>query len=114
MTDRILIEALELRARLGVPAQERELPQRLTAHLGLEPRIVFDGLDDLIDRTVDYAAVCELVKRVAAEARFQLLESLAAEIVREVKENFPVVTVELELRKYILPDTSYVAVRLTR
>jgi len=114
MSDAIVIADLELQARIGVLEDERAQSQRLTASLVLELPIMSEALDDQIARAVDYATVCERVKKLAADSRCELIETLAAAIAQQVLEQFAVVSVEVELRKYILPDTAYVAVRLRR
>ena len=43
-----------------------------------------------------------------------LIETLAEEIAAELLARFPLQAVELELRKFILPDTAFVAVRIRR
>jgi 7,8-dihydroneopterin aldolase/epimerase/oxygenase len=112
--DNIHIEALELRARIGVSAAERAQPQRLTVALTLEPVAGLRGLGDRIEETVDYAAVCAAVGRLAGEGERSLLETLAEEIAALVLERYPLRAVEIELRKFILPDTAWVAVRIRR
>ncbi len=114
MTDRIVIDGLELQANLGVPEEERATPQRLTANLVLEPAVNFGDLADRIGRTVDYAAVCRSVTELAAGSRCQLLETLAGEMAEHLLKNYAVQAVEIELRKYILPETNFVAVQLRR
>ena len=115
MPDSIHISQLELQAHLGVPDVEQVHPQRLTLSLTLHPAWPFIDLEDLIDNTIDYAAVCEAVKALVAERPRKLLETLADEIARGVLEQFPAcAAVDVELRKFILHDTAYVAVRLTR
>ena len=114
MRDRILIESLELSSRIGVSAEERAQPQRLTATLALEPLSDFRGLDDRLDKTVDYFMVCECVKVLSLARPRHLVETLAEQIAGELLARFPLRSVEVELRKFILPDTAYVAVRLRR
>lgn len=114
MPDSIHIERLELTARIGVPDAERAAPQRLTVNLTLEPARGFDCLDDDLARTVDYFAVCEAVKTLAAARSRKLIETLAEEIAALVLERFAVRAVEVELRKYILPDTAYISVSARR
>lgn len=109
-----MIDGLELQAWLGVPEAERAAPQRLTAHLLLEPAVNFSDLGDRIARAVDYAGVCRSVAERAGQSRSQLLETLAEDLAAHVLENFAVQAVEIELRKYILPETRFVAVRLRR
>jgi dihydroneopterin aldolase len=112
--DTIHIEQLELTAHIGVPEAERAEPQRLTVNLTIEPVRTFGELDDRIENTVDYFAVCEAVKALVAARHRRLIETLAEEIAALVLEQFAVRAVEVELHKYILPDTAHVAVRARR
>ena len=114
MPDCIRIESLELSAFLGVPDEERATAQRLTASLVLEPIRGFTGLEDRLENTVDYFAVCELVKSLGLSRPRHLLETLAEEIAGELLARFPLQAVEIELRKFILPDTAFVAVQIRR
>lgn len=112
--DQILIEELELTARIGVPDKERAHPQRLTVSLVLEPRKGFRDLADDLARTVDYAAVCAELQRFASGRQDKLLETLAHEMAEHLLAKFALRRVELELRKFILPETRFVAVRIGR
>ncbi len=112
--DAIHLEQLELSAHVGVPDEERAHEQRLTASLTLWPARDFSELDDRIENAVNYAAVAETVTRLVGLRRDRLLETLASEIILELLATFPLRRVRLELRKYILPETAYVAVILTR
>jgi dihydroneopterin aldolase len=114
MADTIQIEQLEISAHIGVPDAERAEAQRLTASLTLEPARGFGALSDDLARTVDYFAVCQAVRELAAAHPRRLIETLAEEIAGMLLRRFAVGTVEVEIRKYILPDTRYVAVRLRR
>ena len=114
MPDFIRVEQLELRAQIGVPDDERATPQRLALNLTIEPSNSFRELDDRIENTVDYFVVARTVQQLAAMRPRRLLETLAEEIAQEVLAKFPVRSVEVELRKFILPDTAFVAVRLRR
>ena len=114
MSDTIRIEQLELSAHVGVPDEERAQPQRLTVNLTLEPRAGFEGLDDEIGRTVDYFAVAKAVQALARQRPRKLIETLVTEIASLLLTEFPLQAVEIELRKYILPDTEFVAVQLRR
>ena len=112
--DEIRIASLELQACVGVPDAERSTPQRLTVSLTMVPRNDFSVMADDVARTVDYAAVAATIREMAAARPRRLLETLAGEIADVVLERFACRHVALELRKYILPETEYVAVRLRR
>jgi 7,8-dihydroneopterin aldolase/epimerase/oxygenase len=44
----------------------------------------------------------------------KLIETLAHEIAAHLLRQFKLLAVELELRKFVLPETRYVAVRVAR
>ncbi len=112
--DTVIVSQLEVQSRIGVTAAERTTPQRLTVSLVLQPIPGFSDLNDDLDRTVNYSAVCRLVRALADSEPRHLIETLAGEIAAAVLAQFACASVEVELRKYVLPDTAYVAVRLTR
>ncbi len=112
--DQILIEELELSARIGVPDEERAEPQRLTVSLVLEPKTGFRDLADDLGRTIDYAAVCAEVQAFLSPRQDKLLETLAHEMAEHLLAKFALRRVELELRKFVLPETRFVAVRIVR
>ena len=112
--DRIHIEQLEIQANVGVPEDERATPQRLIVSITLTPPSAFAALDDGLESTIDYAAVCEAVKEHVRGRSFKLIETLAHQLAALVKERFAAKRVEIEVRKFILPDTAYVAVRTAR
>ena len=111
---RIHIEQLEIQANVGVPDDERAKPQRLAVSITLTPQSDFAALGDALQSTIDYAAVCEAVKEHVRGRSFKLIETLAHELASLVKERFAAQRVEIEVRKFILPDTAYVAVRTAR
>jgi len=112
--DEIRIEALELMVRVGVPDLERAEPQRVVVSMTLQLRRAFGDLGDDLARTIDYAAVCEDLRRFVAGRADKLIETLAHEMAKHLLWRFRLGRVELELRKFVLPETKYVAVRLAR
>lgn len=112
--DEIHVAGLELMAHIGVPEAERATPQRLTLWLVIEPAVGFDALDEDIARTVDYAEVCNRVRRLVSARSWALIETLAGEIADAILREFACVQVRAELRKFVLADTEYVAARVTR
>lgn len=114
MKDQIHIEELVLKTRIGVPDEERAQPQRLTANITLVPADGFGALHDEIERTVDYSEVATLIDKVAGERPRRLIETLAEDMAASLLRNFPLEQVAIELRKHILPNTAFVAVRIVR
>jgi dihydroneopterin aldolase len=114
MPDRIHIENLQIQARIGVPDEERAHPQRLTVSVTLEPAVGFTGLEDRIENTIDYAAVCEQIKSSAASRPRSLVETFAQELAERLLAQFPIRHIVVEVRKFILTDTDYVAIRIER
>ena len=112
--DEIHVSNLALNVHVGVSDQEQARTQRLTVSLTIRPLRGFVDLRDRIENTVNYSAVCAAVRALAATHPRRLIETLASDIAELVLARFPVASVEVELRKYILPDTDHVAVRLTR
>lgn len=112
--DFIRIEELELSARIGVTDEERRAPQRLVLTLTLWPQDALRDLQDDIEKTIDYAHVCEAVKSCVAGRTDRLIETLAEAVASVVLSEFSVARVRVEVRKFVLPDVRHVSVTLTR
>ena len=112
--DEIHVSNLALNIHVGVTDEEQARTQHLTVSMTIRPVRGFADLRDRIEHTVNYSAVCAAIRALAATHPRRLIETLASEIAETILARFPVASVDVELRKYILPDTDYVAVRLTR
>ena len=112
MIERIHIERLQVQAHVGVPAEERAEPQRLTLNVSFCPRI--SNLHDELDDTVNYSAVAKVVRDVVSRRHYKLIETLAEEITAELVRHFAVRKVEIEVRKFVLADAEYVSVTAAR
>lgn len=107
----IVIHGLKAATRIGVPDEERRDPQQVLINVTMIPLTAFAELDDDITRTVDYHAAAQKILSLAATGERRLIETLATEIARMLIQNFPATRAEVEVRKFILPETEYVAVR---
>jgi len=112
MIDRVHIEQLEVHGRVGVPDSERAKPQRLSLNVTLWPRIA--ELHDDIANTVNYSAVAERVKDFIRRHDYKLIETLAEETAAHLLTQFSLSKVEVEVRKFVLPDANYVSVTAIR
>ncbi len=114
MDDEIQIRGLRVSARIGVPEAERAKAQELSIDLRLFPKGGLSGLEDRIDRTIDYAAVAQEVREFCEQGSRALIETLAEDLATLVLQRHDSRAVEVLVRKFILPDCDYVAVRIRR
>src|SRR5581483_2454373 len=112
--DCIHIEQLQVFARIGVTDNERATPQRLLLSLTIWPRKDFDSTNDEIANTVDYSAVCAAARDFVEARSGRLIETLARNLADEILLRFPVRRITIEVRKFVVPNTKYVSVTLTR
>jgi dihydroneopterin aldolase len=110
----IIIKGLQVDAYVGISDEERRNSQRLRIDAVLTPLTDFSTLADDISRTVDYHAAARRIFSVAASRPRRLIETLASEIAETLVGEFRAQRAEVEVRKFILPDTEYVAVRCSR
>jgi phosphoglycolate phosphatase len=110
----IEINELDLKGRTGVPEEERANPQRLVVSLRFRIGAPFRSLDDQLERTIDYAQVAAEAGKVVGSTRARLIETVIAEIADALMARFPIDRIQIELRKFALPNAGYVSVRLTR
>ncbi len=113
-TDQIHVEQLEVFARVGVTENERANPQRLMFTITVWPTEAFDNLQDDISRTVNYSAVAVTAHDFIRERSHKLIETLAAQLATHLLQVFPIERVQIELRKFVLPNAKHVSVSVTR
>lgn len=110
----ILIAGLRVKTRIGVPDEERTTPQEVEIDIRIQPRRSFQEMGDDLSNTIDYARVCERISCLADARPRRLIETLADETARLILEEFEAQSVEVELKKFILPQTRHVSVRCSR
>lgn len=114
MNSFIIISELEVFYRIGVPDAERAKPQRLLLNLQIGYDVSKAAATDDLKSTIDYFAVCQRLLAFGEGREWRLIEKLAGDIGAMVLEEFSAARVEVEVRKFIIPQTSFVAVRLVR
>jgi 7,8-dihydroneopterin aldolase/epimerase/oxygenase len=112
--NKIVIRHLAVQTHIGVPDKERAEPQKLLVTVEIEPLLSFAALQDHIERTVDYDAVARSIRALAGRRPRRLIETFAEEIAALILQDFRARRVSVEIRKFILPDTDYVAVHCVR
>ena len=111
--DSIHINGLEFTCRIGVPEEERAVPQRLTAHITLTPPAAFADMAEDISRTIDYDALSRHLMALAQAEPTILLETLCRRLADACVQDFGAASATVELHKFILPFTQSVSVRCT-
>jgi 7,8-dihydroneopterin aldolase/epimerase/oxygenase len=101
-----------VQAHVGVPADERSQPQRLTLNVTFWPRTA-ELRDELAD-TVNYSAVARIVRKVVSQRHYKLIETVAEEVAAELLQQFEIAKIIVEVRKFILADAEYVSVTAIR
>ncbi len=116
MSDLIRISRLRLETLLGVPDAERAAPQAflVSVEIGLDHGSVSAGRRDNLSQTVDYAAVADALRGVAADRPRKLIEALAEDLADAVLRFRGVAGVVVTLEKFILPDAESVGLRIER
>jgi dihydroneopterin aldolase len=112
--DKIIIADLEVFYQVGVTAEERARPQRLLLTLQMEHNFVAAATSDNLADTIDYHAVTQRLLGLGEGRQWELIETLASDIATLVLEDFSPRNVTVEVKKFIIPQTRYVSVQLTR
>src|SRR5580692_8229737 len=115
MPDLIRIVDFEVFAHIGVTEDERRAAQRLLITLEMTvATFAHAAKTDDISRTVNYYDVAQRLALITAKRPRKLLETLAEEIATEVLKSYPMQKLELEIKKFSLPGTQYVSVKIER
>ncbi len=111
--DTIHIHGLEFTCCIGVPAEERAVPQRLLANISLIPPCGFAAMEEELERTINYDTLSRHLIALAQAEPTVLLETLCHRMATACVKDFGATTATVELHKFILPFTSSVSVRCT-
>jgi dihydroneopterin aldolase len=116
MADRIILDGIACDCLIGVDEEERLGVRPLRIGLDIETDCREPGHSDEIATALDYRALADRVRSLAAASAFRLIEALAEAIAAAVLEEFPaasVVTVRID-KPGALPGVGVVAVEITR
>lgn len=115
--DRIRLSGITLYGTHGVTPAEREVGRPFEIELELALDLSAAAESDDLTATVDYAAVCEVVREVHEAGPYHLLEALAGRIAKRILSEFAVSEVTVRARKPHPPVGSVVGaaeVEITR
>lgn len=112
--DTITIRDLVVRYRIGVPAEERAKAQRVLVSIEMTHDFRAAAKSDDLTKTIDYDAVSQRLLRFGDDREWKLIEKLACDIAAMLLSEFKPASVSIEIKKFIIPETRYVSVRVTR
>ena len=110
MTPVLSLVDLELSCHLGVPPAERAEPQKLLC-IAIFPVPDFkkSAQTDNLEYTVNYFDLSQLLRRTAQAKERKLIETLAQDLAQATFTHFPIPWIDLELKKFILPETRHIS-----
>ena len=113
--DRLTLAGLRLMAHIGVTEEERRERQRLELDLELFADLEAAGTSGDLRQTIDYREARDAVRALVEGRPWHLVEAAARAAAADLLNRFPaVVRTVVRVRKYVLPDTSYVEVQMER
>ena len=104
--DTIFIHELCVETTIGVHPWERESRRTLLVDLELAADIRPAAATDQLDRTLDYQAIAQRIRELAAASSCQLLETLAEQIAERLLQEFATPWLLLMLRKPGVPSSA--------
>lgn len=112
--NKIIIEELEVFYCVGVPHEERAQPQRLLITVEMECDFSAATRSDDLQGTIDYFAVTQRLLKLGEGRNWKLIEKLANDIAELVLNEFHAAAVAVTVKKFIIPETRFVAVKIRR
>jgi len=94
-----VLRNIRLDGRHGVHDWEQLTPQTFEVDVELVVNLQPAGIDDDLERTIDYGRVYDVVRPIVESTSFRLLEALAEAISHELLATFPIDEVGVRVRK---------------
>jgi dihydroneopterin aldolase len=103
MSDRIVLHDMVFMGRHGVLEQEQREPQPFHVDVELVLDLQAAGVEDDLERTIDYGVVFETCRSIVESTTFRLIEAIGEAIAHELLADFPATEVVVRVRKPNLP-----------
>ena len=114
MTDTVSIRDLRVSAVIGVHDWEREIEQTLVFAVDMAADVAKAAASDHISDALDYSAVAQTVTDVVTQGEFQLIETAAERVARQLLADYPLGWVRVEVAKPLSRDGYTAAVTVER
>ncbi len=96
--DTIYIKDLEIPAKHGVNDEEKNLAR--TFLVSIKIGLNFENINDDINKTVNYSAICQKVTNWMQQNSFNLLETCAEFMAKNLLQDYPeIISTEVEIKK---------------
>jgi len=110
---KITIVDLEVQYHVGVPDEERARPQKLLITVDMTYDFSSAAVTDRVTKTIDYFAVAQKIIKFGEGRSWKLIEKVATEVADLVLNEFHPEGVTVVVKKFPLPQASYVSVSVT-
>jgi dihydroneopterin aldolase len=114
VTDTVSIRELRVSAVIGVHDWEREMEQTLVFAVDMAADVAKAAASDHISDALDYSAVAQTVADVVTQGEFQLIETAAERVARQLLADYPLGWVRVEVAKPLSRDGYTAAVTIER
>lgn len=97
--DRIFITGLSVKTIIGIYDWERTVRQRVVLDLEMSANIAKAAKAEDVDSTLNYKTLSDTLVKFIENSEFQLIETMAEEVCKMIRQDFGVVWVKLTLHK---------------
>ena len=97
--DTIFIAELNVKTKLGVPAWEKLIAQRIILDIEIAYDLALACNTDAIADTIDYGAVVMRIHETLTKNSFQLVEALAEHVCQLILKEFGALSVKVKVAK---------------
>jgi len=99
VSDRIVLRNMQFSGRHGYYDHELETPQPFEVDVELVLNLQPAGVDDDLEKSIDYGRVYAITRQIVESTSFRLLEAIAEAIGHEILTEFEVTEVGVRVRK---------------
>ena len=116
MIGTISVEGLEIECVIGILPEERTRTQIIFADIEIDADIAAAAKSDAMDDSINYVHLADLVRDLAVERQYELIETLVEESARDILARWPQVErVGIKVMKpEAIPEATWTAVRIER
>jgi len=113
--DKVIIRDLVLETIVGLYEWERVVKQRLLIDVDMATDICRAAVDDDLQYTIDYSAVCASIMILADEGKYKLIETLAENIAVMIQQQYSVSWLRVVVKKVdVMTNVGCVGIAIER